>query len=1021
MKRLISVVLVALMVLGMANVGFAKNTSGAWSGSYKVAEYEGRNNAVNVKGEATLDPAMSFSGVVMLTADVYAKEGGTVSFEDGSGNKTGEIVLANSKINGSEVSYDTSKWNTFKIFAMTGVKKYQIYLGDVFVCEAETLKNVVPSIVKFNSADMYLDNISISQMKKDEPYSSSAITYSYESNFTEASVGTRAWGLEEWMEAPESGTGVTYLISDDVGIGKAIKMENMPNTEQTGSSRNMMYHSTGSGKENHIFDLDLYIPDKVKKDGEQIANKATINIYGRGGDNRANSLISIYPDYIRYDGYYGQNYTVPKNRWFNIKIEALYEQQGINIYVDNVKINPYVIPLLNNGIYGSMPEIARFDIYLRDNSEVPTVAYLKSVKLGQIKDEITQKVFTENFDSDTAKFTYTQGRTVYADDSFNTLSLTSNATTAAGETGKGKLYSTRNKDGNRTRVTEDCPIVIPSGDSINNYLDSEADSTTIYMKEDARFYSDAFDLQNADKVTVEFKFYNAAMSRHSSDFYAVDEMRVNLHKDIYDSSSDISAIARPYLRFNRFQNVYMYDKGKNFEPDLVYHSEGTNGVRKWYDAKLTITPGTSKPFSITVNGRTQEFGDTAVSTYELSQYKYLSFNMDPEVGGCFYLDDIAVTKSFKADKDHVKKLYSTDTVKTFTNMVSESASEASVEVTFTDGKYTSGMPKTGYKVGKVNVINKAIADGNKIVAAVYDDNKVTGVAILDRTENGVYDFSSKNMAVTDSSKVKVFNFENMSTIKPIGLPAAIDKDTKRAKLYVIGDSTAAYYQDSVKETDIYGFGSFLTDYVDSNKLEVINCGKSGRSAKSMFEKKNGDTAYDDLFGENGAVATGDYVLICLGINDSQYGDSDNYSNPYDMDEAFGGAGVSYAAYMKKIINAVKAKGANPILVAEAPGLNFADIDSDGNNDTFAYNELFKWCSATYRLGAELNIPVVDAYGMAIDYMNKVGYTVAKSEFAALADGSVDENHYNLFGARKRAELICKGLKLSDSGIADYIK
>ena len=472
MKRLISVVLVALMVLGMANVGFAKNTSGAWSGSYKVAEYEGRNNAVNVKGEATLDPAMSFSGVVMLTADVYAKEGGTVSLEDGSGNKTGEIVLANSKINGSEVSYDTSKWNTFKIFAMTGVKKYQIYLGDVFVCEAETLKNVVPSIVKFNSADMYLDNISISQMKKDEPYSSSAITYSYESNFTEASIGTRAWGLEEWMEAPESGTGVTYLISDDVGIGKAIKMENTPNTEQTDSSRNMMYHSTGSGKENHIFDLDLYIPDKVKKDGEQIANKATINIYGRGGDNRANSLISIYPDYIRYDGYYGQNYTVPKNRWFNIKIEALYEQQGINIYVDNVKINPYVIPLLNNGIYGSMPEIARFDIYLRDNSEVPTVAYLKSVKLGQIKDEITQKVFTENFDSDTAKFTYTQGRTVYADDSFNTLSLTSNATTAAGETGKGKLYSTRNKDGNRTRVTEDCPIVIPSGDSINNYLDS---------------------------------------------------------------------------------------------------------------------------------------------------------------------------------------------------------------------------------------------------------------------------------------------------------------------------------------------------------------------------------------------------------------------------------------------------------------------------------------------------------------------------------------------------------------------
>ena len=121
--------------------------------------------------------------------------------------------------------------------------------------------------------------------------------------------------------------------------------------------------------------------------------------------------------------------------------------------------------------------------------------------------------------------------------------------------------------------------------------------------------------------------------------------------------------------------------------------------------------------------------------------------------------------------------------------------------------------------------------------------------------------------------------------------------------------------------------------------------------------------------------------------------------------------------MKKIIDAVKAKGAYPILAAEAPRLKFSDA-----KDTVIYDELQNWILATYKLGDALEIPVIDAYGMAIDYMNKVGYEAAEDEFRVEADGSIDTTHYNLLGAKKRAELICKGLKLINyNNIADYIK
>ena len=1024
MKKLLSLFLALMMVFSLVNVGFASSaaTINGWSGNYSVEAYSGRDAAVKISNSATvLDPAMSFSGVVMLTADVYASSGGTISLEDGSGNQAGVITLADGKINGTQTSYSVDGWNTLKIFAMTGIKKYQVYLGDTFVCEADTTKNVIPSLAEFSSSgDIYVDNVSINQMEKKNAYPDSDITYSYKSSdFTGVEIGRRVWGLEDWTEICEYNTGVWYDVAEDEGVGRAIKMANTPNGSQVSSSRNMIRHAISTEKENNIFEMEFYIPSEVESGTGKIPNEAEIKIYARNTSMTAKGIIGIYPDNIAYNTYYHQRYAMPKDRWFKLRIEALYEQQGVEIYVDNTKITPYPIPMLESGVYGSMPALSNVDLFLADNRAVPTLAYMRNIKFGQAKGEIVEEVFSENFNSDAAKFNYTRGKTDYGAD-FDTLSLTSNATMVTGATGKGKLYSTRivNSD-YATRVTESCPIVIPSGDSINNYIDSAAKSETAYVQDDARFYSNAFDLSGASDVTVKFKFYNAAMSRRAGQNFAIDSMRMELHKDIIDANSAIKNVARPHLRFYRYDLVIPYDANTE-STELVYHSNGTNGVKTWYDAALTITPGASTPFNLNINGRTTSFG-SAFTADELSEYKYLSFEMESDYGGCYYLDDVSVSKKLATGEDYVKSLYSVDKIKTYTDTVSlPKEAEAAVEITFTDGKYNSGAPKAGYKVGSVNVMNKDIADDSKIVVATYNkDNQITDITILDKQESGVYDVTSKNMSVTADSKVKVFNLKDMSTLTPLDASVAVDKNIDRAKLFVIGDSTSQYYSESVKETEIHGFGDFLTDYVDSNKLEIINYGKSGRSAKSIVNRDYGDTAFDELFGAQGAVGAGDYVLICLGINDTHFHEARDYSNPYDTEvtSETEGEDISYRLYMKKIIDAVKAKGAYPILAAEAPRLKFSDA-----KDTVIYDELQNWILATYKLGDALEIPVIDAYGMAIDYMNKVGYEAAEDEFRVEADGSIDTTHYNLLGAKKRAELICKGLKLINyNNIADYIK
>ena len=72
------------------------------------------------------------------------------------------------------------------------------------------------------------------------------------------------------------------------------------------------------------------------------------------------------------------------------------------------------------------------------------------------------------------------------------------------------------------------------------------------------------------------------------------------------------------------------------------------------------------------------------------------------------------------------------------------------------------------------------------------------------------------------------------------------------KLYLVGDSTVASFNDYTYFYPRFGYGTKLQDYF--NNVEVINLALSGRSSKSYLKEKN----YLKL---KELLKDGDYLLI----------------------------------------------------------------------------------------------------------------------------------------------------------------
>ena len=263
------------------------------------------------------------------------------------------------------------------------------------------------------------------------------------------------------------------------------------------------------------------------------------------------------------------------------------------------------------------------------------------------------------------------------------------------------------------------------------------------------------------------------------------------------------------------------------------------------------------------------------------------------------------------------------------------------------------------------------------------------------------------------------------------------------KVHTLGDSTMAPYDESATNTRGWGmyFGNFLT-----NGWTSVNYAKGGRDSRG---------GYNELWqNAKNNVEPGDYVLIQFAHNDEKYNGIDNlelqayYTAQGDATNAAAvksdGRGTvpstTYKECLKQIIDAVKEKGATPVLVSAVCRCYFSGstITRPGRHDlgdkydaivdgaiktgqkVAADDHTMDYSYHMQQLANEENVAFIDMTTATKNLYESYGnYDKC---YAALFDkgGEKDNTHYNLTGALMAARLCAQLMK--DNGIlADNIE
>ena len=230
-------------------------------------------------------------------------------------------------------------------------------------------------------------------------------------------------------------------------------------------------------------------------------------------------------------------------------------------------------------------------------------------------------------------------------------------------------------------------------------------------------------------------------------------------------------------------------------------------------------------------------------------------------------------------------------------------------------------------------------------------------------------------------------------------------------LYIIGDSTVQ--NASGKGSDsLWGWGSFMNLFLDTNKIEIQNHAKGGRSSRTFLT----DGRWDSIMK---TIKKGDYVLMQFGHNDGGEladtlrargtikGIGEESKDIYNPIRKVNETVYTYGYYMRKYANETKSKGAIPIIVSPVPRNKF---DKNGKIEKDQYGiwaqEVAKQTGAYF---LDLNTMVIAKY-------KEMGSEKVKAFFPK------DHTHTNEAGATLNAELMTKGIKdLKGCQIKKYIK
>ncbi|MDO5398370.1 MAG: rhamnogalacturonan acetylesterase [bacterium] len=267
-------------------------------------------------------------------------------------------------------------------------------------------------------------------------------------------------------------------------------------------------------------------------------------------------------------------------------------------------------------------------------------------------------------------------------------------------------------------------------------------------------------------------------------------------------------------------------------------------------------------------------------------------------------------------------------------------------------------PVDGGRLKAVSYISsiKEPEEGTNVFVVIYDkDGRIKSVK-ADAVTADKYDKVTDievNCPMDSTDTFKIMSVNTGTLIPFINPVQADDTVAEGATLYVVGDSTAAAYDDTRYPRT--GWAQVLQNYFDD--ITVVDYALSGRSSKSFKSDTNFRTLKEK-------IKAGDYLIIQFGHNDSKSGEADRYTDPSGDRFTEG----SFKNSMLEYINIAKDKGAHPILATSISRRNIKDAS------------LEQYVNAAKELGEELHIPVLDLYAKTKAYINEVGIEEAKSMF-----------------------------------------
>lgn len=239
-------------------------------------------------------------------------------------------------------------------------------------------------------------------------------------------------------------------------------------------------------------------------------------------------------------------------------------------------------------------------------------------------------------------------------------------------------------------------------------------------------------------------------------------------------------------------------------------------------------------------------------------------------------------------------------------------------------------------------------------------------------------------------------------------------------IYTLGDSTVKSY--TFDEAPMSGWGQVFKHLFAPDKVRVVNYSMGGRSFRNAYAEGR---LNDLLLTAN----VGDMLLIQFGHNDESLDESRRY-----------GRGATEAMYEEMIrqvyLPAIRARGVVPVFVTPMSRVNGAQKPGQPYVNSFdkrRFPELMK------KLGAELNVPVVDLNARSVDYYNatgpaaitamvmsiEAGETPGKTNDGSYANGhpanKIDGTHFKESLSKQYARMVVTGLTQVAPGVTPLLR